>query len=182
MRGSGSYRFWEVRRPYGVAVRVGLVTAGVILLFGMINTLVIYRYVKLDLYLCLVAVFFLAVGLLWNRRKAAIDRRGNETIVSEGASNRGGTIEIGATGLDPLPASVTTDGSDSIALLSAKEWQILKLVAEGKTNKEIAAVQFVEVSTVKTHLNNIYGKLSVNNRKEARAKYAEFAPKWPVMG
>jgi DNA-binding NarL/FixJ family response regulator len=102
--------------------------------------------------------------------------------VSEGASNRGGTIEIGATGLDPLPASVTTDGSDSIALLSAKEWQILKLVAEGKTNKEIAAVQFVEVSTVKTHLNNIYGKLSVNNRKEARAKYAEFAPKWPVMG
>jgi len=32
MREPGSYRFWEVRRPYGVAVRVGLVTAGVILI------------------------------------------------------------------------------------------------------------------------------------------------------
>jgi len=146
MRGLRTYRLWEIRRPYGVAVRIGVLTAVVILLFAIVNTLVIYRYMKLDLYLCLVAVFFLALGFWMNRRKGESFSQG-----------------------------------EAIALLSAKEWQILKLVAEGKTNKEIAAAQFVEVSTVKTHLNNIYGKLSVSNRKEARAKFTECASKWPVV-
>jgi len=177
MRGSDSYRFWEVRQPCGVAVRVGLVTAGVILLFGMINTLVIYRYMGLDLYLCLVAVFFFAVGLLWNKRKVAINRQGKEI----GERSLAEEHQMGAPDLTPDPAPIP-DGPDAIMLLSAKEWQILKLVAEGKTNKEISAAQFIEVSTVKTHLNNIYGKLSVSNRNEARAKYAQFAPKWPVAG
>lgn len=175
MRSSGSYRFSEIRRPYGVAVRVGLLTAGVILLFGVINMLVIYRYVRLDLYLCLVAVFFLVVGLSWNRRKAAKDGEGLEKGGIEADP------EVMAPEITPAPVPMP-DGVDAMTLLSAKEWQILKLVAEGKTNKEIAAVQFVEVSTVKTHLNNIYGKLSVSNRKEARAKFAEIAPKWPVAG
>ena len=51
--------------------------------------------------------------------------------------------------------------------LTNKEIDILKLIAEGKSNKEIAALNFVEVSTVKTHINNIYAKLGLRNRKEA---------------
>jgi DNA-binding CsgD family transcriptional regulator len=160
-----------------VAVRVALVTAGAILLFGMINTMVIYRYVKLDLYLCLVAVFFMGVGLLWNNRKMGIDRQGKET----GETDLAVESEVAARDSNPAPAPVP-DGPDAISLLSAKEWQILKLLADGKSNKEIAAVQFVEVSTVKTHLNNIYSKLSVSNRNEARAKYVLYASKWPVVG
>jgi len=70
---------------------------------------------------------------------------------------------------------------DLLGLLSSKEIQILRLLAEGKTNKEIAAVQFIELSTVKTHINNIYTKLSVTNRREARVKYAEMAQKRPVF-
>ncbi len=177
IRDPSSYRFWAVRRPYGVAVRVGLVTAGVIALFGMINTLVIYRYVKLDLYLCLVALFFLAVGLLWNKRKAMNDRPEKEL----GGADLDAEPGVSARDSMPAPAPVP-DGPDAISLLSAKEWQILKLLAEGKSNKEIAAVQFVEVSTVKTHLNNIYSKLSVSNRNEARAKYLLYASNWPVVG
>lgn len=146
MREVRIYRFWKIRRPYGLVVGIGLLTAAVILLFQMVNLLVIYRYMKLDLCLCLVAVFFLAAGWLLSRRRGEVQEK------------------------------------EVIELLSAKEWQILKLVAEGMTNKEIAAAQFVEVSTVKTHLNNIYGKLSVSNRKEARVKYTQLAPKWPVMG
>jgi DNA-binding CsgD family transcriptional regulator len=60
-------------------------------------------------------------------------------------------------------------------LLTARERQIINLIADGKTNKEIAAAFFIEISTVKTHLNNIYAKLSVKNRKEACAKYAQMA-------
>lgn len=58
-------------------------------------------------------------------------------------------------------------------LLTTKEVQIFQLVAEGKTNKEIAGAFFIEVSTVKTHVNNIYSKLSLKNRKEARVKYEQ---------
>ena len=70
---------------------------------------------------------------------------------------------------------------DLLGLLSSKEIQVLRLLAEGKTNKEIAAAQFIELSTVKTHVNNIYNKLSVTNRREARVKYAEMAQKLPVL-
>jgi len=51
--------------------------------------------------------------------------------------------------------------------LTAKELTILELIAAGKSNKEIAALNFVEVSTIKTHINNIYTKLSISNRREA---------------
>ncbi len=144
MRRLRKYRLWEIRRPYGVAVRIGLLTAGAILLFAMVNTLVIYRYMKLDFYLCLVAVFFLVLGFWMNRRKGENFPRGKDEALPDELRSE----EV------PVAASPITRG-EAIALLSAKEWQILKLVAEGRTNKEIAAAQFVEVSTVKTHLNNI---------------------------
>lgn len=59
--------------------------------------------------------------------------------------------------------------------LTAKELQILKLIHEGKTNKEIAAINFVELTTIKTHVNNLYGKLEVNDRKAASKIYAQHA-------
>lgn len=51
--------------------------------------------------------------------------------------------------------------------LTLKQQEILSLLAAGKTNKEIAQELFVELSTVKTHINNIYRQLNVTTRKEA---------------
>jgi len=51
--------------------------------------------------------------------------------------------------------------------LTQKEKEILQLLSVGKTNKEIALALFVELSTVKTHINSIYKQLEVSNRKEA---------------
>jgi DNA-binding CsgD family transcriptional regulator len=51
--------------------------------------------------------------------------------------------------------------------LTSKEHSILLSICQGKSNKEIAAENFIELSTVKTHINNIYNKLGVKNRKEA---------------
>lgn len=62
-------------------------------------------------------------------------------------------------------------------LLSSKETTVLQMVYEGKSNKEIATALFIELSTVKTHVNHIYSKISVNNRKEARKKYSELSGK-----
>ena len=59
------------------------------------------------------------------------------------------------------------DHVDYFQLLTEKERRIWEGLASGKTNKEIAAELFVELSTVKTHINNLYKRLGVSNRKEA---------------
>ncbi len=48
--------------------------------------------------------------------------------------------------------------------LTAREKNVLKLVAEAQTNKEIAASLGISLSTVKRHLENIFYKLHVQNR------------------
>lgn len=55
--------------------------------------------------------------------------------------------------------------------LSAREQEILALVAEGFANKEIAARLHISNDTVRTHLMHIYQKLHVRCRTEAAAKY-----------
>jgi NarL family two-component system response regulator LiaR len=49
--------------------------------------------------------------------------------------------------------------------------EILKHVAEGKTNKDIAEELFITIKTVKTHVTNILSKLEVDDRTQA-AVYA----------
>jgi DNA-binding CsgD family transcriptional regulator len=51
--------------------------------------------------------------------------------------------------------------------LSERELEVLQLIAAGLSNSEIAERLFVGVSTVKTHINHIYGKLGVNSRTQA---------------
>jgi LuxR family maltose regulon positive regulatory protein len=53
--------------------------------------------------------------------------------------------------------------------LSERELDILQLIATGRSNQEIAEVLVIAVSTVKTHINNLYGKLGTNRRTEAIA-------------
>jgi DNA-binding CsgD family transcriptional regulator/tetratricopeptide (TPR) repeat protein len=61
------------------------------------------------------------------------------------------------------PARSTAEGAGS---LTAREVEIARLVAERKSNKEIASVLEISARTVGTHLSNIFGKLSVDSRGE----------------
>lgn len=54
--------------------------------------------------------------------------------------------------------------------LSEREHEVLRLLASGRTNAEIAGDLFVATGTVKAHVNNIYRKLAVRNRTEAMAR------------
>lgn len=53
--------------------------------------------------------------------------------------------------------------------LTERELEVLDLIAQGKTNKQIAAVLVISPGTVKAHTSNIYRKLDVSNRTEAVA-------------
>lgn len=57
--------------------------------------------------------------------------------------------------------------------LSGRELEILRLVAEGKSNQQIAEVLIIARGTVKKHLNNIFGKLSAQNRTQCVARARE---------
>jgi LuxR family maltose regulon positive regulatory protein len=54
--------------------------------------------------------------------------------------------------------------------LSARDLEILRLLAAGHTSQEIAQAMIVTVNTVKNHLEKVYGKLAVNNRRAALAQ------------
>ena len=54
--------------------------------------------------------------------------------------------------------------------LSKREMEVLQLVAEGLTNREIAQRLSISLGTVKVHNSNIYGKLGVNSRTQATAR------------
>lgn len=57
--------------------------------------------------------------------------------------------------------------------LTDREQEVLKLIAAGLTNREVAEVLVVSPETVKKHTSNIYGKLGVGNRTEAAARGRE---------
>jgi DNA-binding CsgD family transcriptional regulator len=52
--------------------------------------------------------------------------------------------------------------------LSKQEKKVLELILEDKSNKEIASEMFVSLSTVKSHINNLYKKLNVSSREEVK--------------
>jgi len=54
--------------------------------------------------------------------------------------------------------------------LSKREFQILELMAEGKSNKEISEELFVSIHTVKSHASNLFEKLDVKSRTQAIVK------------
>jgi LuxR family maltose regulon positive regulatory protein len=57
--------------------------------------------------------------------------------------------------------------------LSERELELLRLIAAGMSNSEMAEALVVTVGTVKWHLNNIYGKLDVRSRTQAVARARE---------
>jgi DNA-binding NarL/FixJ family response regulator len=74
-------------------------------------------------------------------------------------------LAIGETGVAEDEARLDT--------LSAREIEILRLLAEGMTDREIGEALTISTRTVETHVSNILHKLDVRNRSEAARRYLE---------
>jgi two-component system response regulator DevR len=89
------------------------------------------------------------------------------------------TVAAGGSLLDPAVTGkvlermrrIATD-DDELAALTRQERKILALVAEGKTNKEIAAQVFLSDKTVKNYVSSILAKLNLERRAQAAAYVA----------
>jgi len=54
--------------------------------------------------------------------------------------------------------------------LTSRQREVYDLIISGRTNKEIMAELFIEQSTLKSHINQVYKKLNIKNRKELKTK------------
>jgi LuxR family maltose regulon positive regulatory protein len=70
----------------------------------------------------------------------------------------------------PVPLAAPSGPSFLYEPLSERELEVLRLIAEGQSNAEVARALVIAVSTVKTHTNSIFGKLGVTSRTQAVAR------------
>jgi DNA-binding NarL/FixJ family response regulator len=92
---------------------------------------------------------------------AAIERvAAGETVLDPSVQRR--LVELLRTGAPP--ASSATAPEAPVGGLTRREVDVVKLVAEGLTNQQIARRLVVSEATVKTHLNNVLAKLDVDGR------------------
>jgi DNA-binding NarL/FixJ family response regulator len=105
--------------------------------------------------------------------------RPDQVLRAVGAALRGETV---------LPRGLLSEWVDEqrtpdlCALLSARQREILGLLAEGSTNAEIAARLYLSESTVKQHLRAAYKALGLRNRREAAALWRRWRGVWASIG
>ncbi len=101
--------------------------------------------------------------------------RARDLVAALQAVGRGESLlDPAVTGrvLDRIRRIATADQPDALAQLTSQEQKILLLVAEGKTNKEIAAQVFLSDKTVKNYVSSILSKLNLERRAQAAAYMA----------
>lgn len=106
----------------------------------------------IDIYVGLVAVFFTVLGI-WVASQL-IKSKVETVIVEKEVPEK---FEINETELQKLN-------------LSTREYEVLQLLAKGYSNSEISEQLFLSVSTIKTHVSNLFTKMDVKNRTQATEK------------
>jgi len=102
--------------------------------------------------------------------------RGRELVTALEAVGRGESLldpAVTEKVLERVRRMASGGASDELADLTGQERKILLLVAEGKTNKEIAAEVFLSDKTVKNYVSSILSKLNLQRRTQAAAFVAK---------
>lgn len=111
---------------------------------------------SLDIYVGLIAIFFTVLGI-WLALQLAKPRIETVVIKRETATLLQEHFTINEAELKKLN-------------LTAREHAVLELLAKGYSNTEIASHLFLSLSTVKTHVSNVFMKMDVKSRAQAIEK------------
>lgn len=109
-----------------------------------------------EIYIAFIAVIFTALGI-WLALKLSKPRIETVVVEKEVYVNRSKNFVLDTSLVSQLE-------------LSKRELETLSLLAQGHSNQEIAAKLFVSLSTVKTHIQNLFEKLDVKRRTQAVEK------------
>ncbi len=71
--------------------------------------------------------------------------------------------------IENLSTDQEANVKSQLSELTARQNDVYELIIAGKSNKEIMAILFIEQSTLKSHINQIYKKLNVISRKELKS-------------
>lgn len=116
-----------------------------------------------EVYIGFIAVIFTALGI-WLALKLSKPKIKTVVVEKEVYVNRNENLP------DQQAAFVQNTSIISQFELSKRELEVLALLAQGHSNQEIAEKLFVSVSTVKTHIQNLFEKLDVKRRMQAVEK------------
>jgi DNA-binding CsgD family transcriptional regulator len=125
---------------------IALPAAAMIFLIKLFETKFLSGQLSTKLYITMIGIIFLGVGIWFGLKFTKKE------------------IEIRYVDKEPQVFGNQND------LLTGRETELVTLIAEGLSNKEIACRIFVSENTVKKHLNNVYNKLDVTRRTQAVAK------------
>ncbi len=119
---------------------------------------------SLDIYIGLLALFFTLLGI-WVAHQMAKPKVKTVVIEKE---------------VYVYPPEVFTVNERELEKLNLtnREYEVLKLLAQGHSNTEIAERLFLSVSTIKTHVSNLFVKMEVKSRAQAieKAKRLKITP------
>ena len=132
-----------------VIAKYALVTAAALALFSAMRVLVMNAWLGFDMAVTITAALFVTAGVLFGMRVSRVPSKQHEHLPSE-------------TVVRLLPLQ---------AVLSKREMEVYDLLLQNKTNQQICDVLFIEMSTLKTHINRIYKKLDVSSRRQLFAKH-----------
>ncbi|HLS96376.1 MAG TPA: response regulator transcription factor [Sphingobacterium sp.] len=110
----------------------------------------------IDIYIGLVALFFTTLGI-WVAKQVIKPKVETVIVEKEIVVNQSTEFILDDAALEKLK-------------LNGREYEILQLLAKGYSNAEIATRIFLTLSTVKTHVSNLYSKMDVKSRTQAIAK------------
>ena len=133
----------------------GLLLATLVLVMKLLDYQFFTKSLSMEIYVGLVATFFTALGVWLGWKLLERNAARKEQIASVVQDNN---VEL----VEPKDAG-----------LSTREFEVLKLIAEGHSNKEIAEQLFISANTVKTHSSNLFSKLGVQRRTQAVQKARE---------
>jgi DNA-binding CsgD family transcriptional regulator len=110
----------------------------------------------IEIYIGLVAIFFTALGV-W--------------VATQLVKPKIQTVIVEKEIFVPQPENFTINETELQKLnLSIREYEVLQLLTKGHSNADIAQVLFLSLSTIKTHVSNLYFKMDVKSRTQAITK------------